>query len=882
MGVDPSTDFQYAIDMNRPEDNHPPRWMLRMLRSIVREEYVEEIEGDMAEVFLENAETFGVRKARFLFAWDVLMLLRPAIAKKLYGTHPLILSPMIKNYLRTGWRNFVKYKSYSAINIVGLCTGFAASLLLFLIVNYERSFDKFHQDSAHIYRVAETWPDGGEGEISDMIVTPQAPVMDEEYPDILHYTRFFDGEDILQAGDTYRRNGYHVVDSGFADMFDFSVVSGDLHQAVSTPGKVALTQSLAEKLFGNQDPIGQTVSLVSEDRHLTVAAVVEDPPRNSSLQFEVLVPWQSGPDWLKPDQAGNWYNTLMTAYVQLSPNITQQEMEQKLLDFPSRHFLPERKDNKIFLLPLESLHFRNSNSKRVVGILAIFAGAILLISCINFVNLTISQLLGRLREIGVRKVMGSQRGQLVLQFMTESLIICSLAVALGLLLTYLMLPVVNDYFGFGITNSFLANGQTVAFIIGICVLAAIISSFWPSLMLSGLRPVTSIKGSVQWNKSGGYLRKGLVVLQFAASILLIIGTAVIWSQLQFMKNQDLNFNGNNVVYVDSWAELFKDPEKAARDFTRLKQELVKETAIESAASTQAVPGNYWHNYNGFEYADSTGSKTVSLRQITVDDQFFNTFQMNFVGGRNFSKEIEGDKKSAIVNQAAMRAYGWTDINNKTVKPGGGGEPFPVIGVVEDYYYQSLKEEIQPMVHFFNPELTGVLAVRFHPDRVAEGLAILEEKWNALDPYEPFKYQFVDASFDALYKEQERLGTTSSTFAGIAIVVAGMGLFSMAAYSIRLRKKEVGIRRVLGASLHSIVMKLSSDFGVLVILGFVIASPVAWYLMNTFLEDFSHRIQLSPWTFIVAGAVVFVVAMLMVGLQSRRAAGENPVNALRDE
>lgn len=868
--------------MNKPDNIHPPGWLLRILRCIIRDEYVEEIEGDMTEVFLENADIHGIRKARLLFAWDVIMLARPAIAKRLYGTYPSNFIAMIRNYLRTGWRNFVKYKSYSTINIVGLCTGFAASLLLFLIVNYERSFDKFHQNSAQLYRVAEAWPDAGEGDISDMIVTPQAPVMDEEYPDILHYTRFFDGEDILQAGDSYRRNGYHVVDSGFADMFDFPVVSGNLHQALSTPGKLALTQSMAQKLFGNQDPLGQTVSLVSEGRHLTVAAVVEDPPRNSTLQFEILVPWASGPDWLKPDQAGNWYNTLMTAYVQVSSTITREEMEQKLADFPGRHFLPERKDNKILLLPLESMHFRNTSSQRVVSILAIIAGAILLISCINFVNLTISQLLGRLREIGVRKVLGSYRGQLIFQFMTESLIVCTVAVALGLLLTYLMLPVVNDYFGFGITNDFLANGKTVAFIIGICLLAAVISSLWPSLMLSRLGPVTSIKGSVQWNKSGGYLRKGLVVLQFASSILLIVGTAVIWSQVQFMKRQDLNFSGNNVVSVDSWAELFKDPEKVTRDFTRLKLELVKESAIESVASTQAVPGNYWHNYNGFDYTDSAGSKTVSLRQITVDDQFFTTFQMNFVEGRTFSKEIESDKRSVIVNQAAMRAYGWTDIDNKALKPGGQVESFEVIGVVEDYYYQSLKEEIQPMVHFYNPELTGVLAVRFHPDRVAEGLAILEEKWNGLDPYEPFKYKFVDASFDALYKEQERLGTTSSTFAGIAIVIAGMGLFSMAAYSIRLRKKEVGIRRVLGASLRSIVVKLSSDFGVLVILGFVIASPVAWSLMTTFLEEYSYRIQLSPWIFIVSGLVVFVAAMLMVGLQSRKAAVDNPVNALRDE
>lgn len=866
--------------MSGAEDIHPPRWPLKLLRSFIRREYLEEIEGDMEEVFYDAVEAYGVVKARRMYTWDVVMLVRPAVVKKFYGTQPIIFIAMIRNYLRSGWRNFLKYRSYSAINIAGLCTGFAASLLLFLIVNYERSFDKFHTNYRNIYRLAEAWP-GGE-DTSDLIVTPQAPLMEGEYADILHSTRFWDNEDIIQAGDSYVRSSYHVVDSGFARMFDFGVVSGDLLRAVSEPNQAALTKSLAEKLFGDHDAIGKTLTMVNIDKHLTVAAVVEDPPRNSSLQFEMLIPWSSGPDWLAPDQAGNWYNTFMTAYVELSPGVTKDEMEGKVSDFPGRHFLPERKTNKIVLLPLESLHFRNTSSQRVVGILAIIAGAILLISCINFVNLTISQLLGRLREIGVRKVMGSRKGQLVFQFMTESLIVCSVAVLLGLLVTWFILPVVNDYFDFGITKDYLANGATVLFIIGICLLAGVVSSFWPSLMLSGLKPVTSIKGSVRWNKSGGYLRKGLLVLQFAVSILLIVGTAVVWSQLRFMKDQELNFDGHNVVTVEAWSELFKDPEKAAREILVLKEDLMKESSIESVAVGQAIPGNYWHNYNGFAYTDSTGSKTISLRQLTIDDQFLSTFQMKFVEGRNFSKEIESDKKALVINETAMKAYGWSDIKDKWLRPGGDGEPFKVIGVVEDYYYQSLKNEVQPLVHFFNPEMNGLMAVRFQPDRVAEGLAILEKKWNDLDPYEPFTYRFVDASFNQLYKEQERLGTTSSTFSCIAIVIAGMGLFSMAAYSIRLRKKEVGIRKALGASMRSIVLNLSGNFGVLVILGFSLGCPAAWYLMNIFLEDYSHRIDLSPWIFIAAGGGVFLGAMGMVGLQSARAAGENPVNALRDE
>ena len=310
--------------MGQSNDLFPPRWPARLLRGFIRKEYLEEIEGDMTEVFFDNVDAYGINKARRMYAWDVIMLARPAIIKKLYGIQPIIFTAMIRNYLTSGWRNFLKYRSYSAINVTGLCIGFAASLLLFLIVNYERSFDKFHTNYRSIYRVAEMWP-GGDN-VSDMIVTPQAPLMEEEYADIRHSTRFWSNEDIIQAGDSYTRSSFHVVDSGFAAMFDFKVISGNLRHAVATPDQATLTRSVAVKLFGDKNPVGQTVTLVNSERHLTVAAVVEDPPLNSTLQFEILIPWSSGPDFLAPDQAGNWYNTFMTAYVESSPAITRKEM----------------------------------------------------------------------------------------------------------------------------------------------------------------------------------------------------------------------------------------------------------------------------------------------------------------------------------------------------------------------------------------------------------------------------------------------------------------------------------------------------------------------------------------------------------------------------
>ena len=787
---------------------------------------------------------------------------------------------MFQNYFKIGWRNLLKYRSYSTINILGLSTGFGATLLLLLIINYENSYDKFHMDYNNLYRVATS---DFNGELSDLIVTPQIPLMKEEYPDIVSCSRFFDGWSILQHGDKYLQASYHIVDADFANMFDFKELKGNVLKALSAPDQIVLTESFAEKLFGTEEPMGQRVSIVDEDLHFTVAAIVADPPKNSSLIFEALIPWANAPSWLDIDQAGNWYNTFMTGYIQLSPQTDLRELETKLQTFVQNHFLEERKaTSTIELLPLSQEHFRLTNNKRIISILGIIAGAILLISCLNFMNLSISQLLGRTKEIGVRKVMGSRRVQLVNQFIIEGLIISSFSIVAGIITIYLILPQVNSYFSFDIHFNVIENQSILFFLLGICIFTILICSLWPSIALSGLQPVNSMKGVISQKKPSGFFRKGLIVLQFSSSILLSIGTTVIWSQIQFMKNRDLKFNGDHVVAMWSWPDLFKDPDKARQELKTLRDQLENETLVQEVSLSECIPGSYNENYNGFQPVDSLDSKSISLRQITIDHKYFNTFKMTVIDGRNFSPGIESDKKAVIINETAMKQFGWEDLIDKQIRSGGGDRIFQVIGVVEDYYYQSLKRSIQPVIHFYSPDNTNRLAVRLDPERIQEGLALLETKWNAMDPYEPFDYFFVDEAFNELYKEQERLGTTSSLFSMIAIIIAGFGLFSITSYTIRLRKKEIGIRKVLGASMLNIMTKLSKNFGILVLIAFVLACPVMYFLSAAFLKDFTYRIGLSPWIFIAGGAFVFIIAMLVVGIQSGRAALENPVNSLRDE
>jgi putative ABC transport system permease protein len=554
-----------------------------------------------------------------------------------------------------------------------------------------------------------------------------------------------------------------------------------------------------------------------------------------------------------------------------------------LVAFKQKHFLEERKaGSDIVLLPLHGEHFRGGSGQRILSILGIIALAILLISCINFINLSISQLLQRTREIGVRKVLGGRPGQLIIQFMSESMIVCLLSGLTGLIGAYFLVPLVAGNFDFGINIHNLRNLSTLFFLTGICFTVAMLSSFWPSVILSGLKIENLMKDAFDWNKSGGLFRKTLMVLQFSTSIFLIIGTIIIWQQIQFMKNQDLKFDGAHVVAMEYYPELFKSPEEAQQKLSLLRDELIREPSIESMTIANSVPGKYSHNYNWFEAPDSQGVKGLSLRQLTVDHQFFETFKIKFLTGRNFSLDLESDKNAVVINERAMKELGWTDLEGKSLKPGGDDVSHKVVGVVEDYYYQSMKDLMQPVIHFYHPEASGVVAVRLHPENVTEGLAILKEKWSGLDPYEPFAYAFVDATFDQFYKEHQRLGTTSTFFSVVALVLAGLGLFSLSAYSIRLRRKEIGIRKVLGASIYHIVTILSRNFGLLIVLGFMIACPLVYYLMRIFLQDFAYHIPLTPGVFLLGGFTILIIFMGLVGIQSLKAARESPSVSIKDE
>lgn len=872
------------------KNSSPPPWARRLFRGYCNPDFTEDLEGDLEELYQERLPQMSKSRAQWLYVRDVLLLFRPSIIRPL-TLNRLIANQnpaMYRNYFKTGLRNLLKYRSYALLNVFGLAVGMAAAIVLFLIVRYERSFDNFHSDYERIYRLGEQEMNKSEANSYDQTPVPVMPTLLEEIPEVETGTRFFSPNTMrLRYQDRNANPLVHYVDSGFVDVFDFEVVAGDLRQTLTTANRIVLTESVAEKLFGAEDAVGKTLEVVNDERRFAVGAVLADPPNNSSVQFEALLPWTNAPDWIAKD--ANWYDTFMTGYVKLINHAKPAALSEKLLAFKARHYSSEKSaDTQLRLRPLAELRAFDTNNRPIINLLSLIAAITLTIAAINFMNLATAQSLLRTREIGVRKALGSLRSQLVGQFLAESVLTALVALVMSILLIHLALPWFNRYFELSLTFNYWQNGTLLAILAGLGLTVGLLSGLYPALFVSSLSPTASLRGQNQSRRSGRWLQQGLIVTQYVASILLIAGTLIIWRQIQFMKSQDLRFDQENVVAFSLRYENygFESEEQATSAIKTMIDRLKNESVVANLAFAEALPGRYDHNYNSFADSQNPTQDAVSLRQVTVGENYFETLGMNMVDGGFPAPGIAPDSGFAvIINATALKAYGWQNIDDKYLVAKGDNMLFPVVGVVEDYHYQSLQEKIQPIIHFCyvgDEYYYGHIAVRLQPGRTAEGLAALEEAYQSLNPYEPFGYYFLDEEFDKLYRAQERLGLTASLFAGIAVVLASLGLLALAAFATRLRRKEVGVRKVLGASVTQIIVLLSRNFAGLIAIAFMVACPLIYYAAERFLQDFAYRIVLGPDVFIIAGAVALLVAGLSVSAQALRAASANPVDSLRDE
>lgn len=795
---------------------------------------------------------------------------------------------MLKSYLKIALRSLLKHKSYSLINLAGLTIGIMCCILILLWVQHEVNFDRFHTRHDRIYRIVKL----NAQDVYRGIVragAPWGPALQEEYPEVEAFVRFRHfGRTLVKRDDKglFEDNGFYT-DSTFFDVFSFKLLKGDQKTALTEPNAVVLTQDLANKLVPDRNPLGARLEFDGATR--VVTGVVQNPPENSHLDFAFLVPFSSYALWDKDEwDVSNFY-----VYLLLEKNADIKALEAKFPDFQRRHITSEEAEQTLVRLqPLTDIHLHSNYERELqpngnamyVTLFSVVAILVVLIACINFMNLSTAKSAKRAREIGIRKVVGSLRTQLIQQFLSETMVLSFLALLAALVLVELLLPAFSNLTGKTLALDFSTNEWLLPALLALALVVGLLAGVYPAFYLSRFRPTAVLKGD--WLPGSGrtWLRKALVVFQFSISVALILATFLVNRQLDFISNKRLGFDHSQMLVIRITDSSIED------DYQPFKQALLAHNQIMAAtASGNLLGGSDWGM--PFIATSDSGEQRYQARTLLVDHDFVGTLQMEIVKGRDFSDKIASDVDEAmLINETAAQMYNWSDpvgmrfkrIDGQDEQGNTVWQTSRIVGVVKDFHFRSLHEEIRPMVMFIQPGWFRFLSIRLNTQYLAETLRFVESTWRQFEPERPLDYFFLDSTFDELYRSEKRLAQIFVGFSGLAILIACLGLFGLAALSAEQRTKEVGIRKVLGASVAGIVGLLSREFMLLVLLANLIAWPVAYYVMQRWLENFAYRVGVSWWLFAVAGGMALLIALLTVSTQAIRAGLANPVDSLRYE
>ena len=795
---------------------------------------------------------------------------------------------MLRNYLKLTFRNLWRHKGFSFINIMGLAVGMAACFLIFLFVNFELSYDKFHSKAPNIYRLVTDVKTPSETIHAGITSWPFAPNIKADFPQVEAFTRISNASILIRKEDKkFQEDKTLFADSSFFTVFDFKLLRGSAANALKEPYNVVLSKSAAKKYFGDADPVGQSVVITGDEFAAKVTGLMDDMPENSQIKADVLISMSTLNQKMNPGMDEQWGNFGAKTYLLLKPGVDPKDLEQKFPDFIERRNGAERKESQMyFTLFLEPFRDVYLHSKRVddgvehgnvanVYTFSIVAAFILLIACINFVNLTTARSAERAKEVGIRKVVGAERVQLMRQFVGESLVLSLIAFLLALLLAVLMLPLFNQLAGKTVSTGIFSNLKYVTWLFAAAVGVGLLAGIYPALVLSSFRPIMVLKGRFSTGSKGILLRKGLVVGQFTISIALIIGTIVVYNQMKYMRSRDLGFSKDQVLVIDTHG----DPGKDA-----LKTELAGLPMVKGVTLSSSVPGGG----NPAAYSEVENAKgdlqIANLDLYFVDFDYIPQFRIRMVAGRPFSKDFGTDTTQAmVVNEAAVKLLGYSSpeqaVGRRFKQWGREGK---IIGVIKDFHFRSLQEPIKPLSMRIEPRGSDLLSVNLEAGKVPAALSAIEGKWKSIITKRPFSYYFLDEFFNRQYRDEERFGKLFLNFAILAIIISCLGLLGLSSYSTVQRTKEIGIRKVMGASVSNIVNLLSKDFLLLVCLSFFIAAPIAWYFMHGWLADFAFRTDISWWVFAAAGFVAVMIALFTISYQAIRAAVANPAKSLRTE
>jgi len=804
---------------------------------------------------------------------------------------------MIKNYLKTAWRNLLNNKSYATLNIVGLAVGIAACLLIFLIIKYETSFDTYHAKKDHIYRVMSLRynPDGMEYESG--VPFPTGASLRLDFPQLKQVASIIKAngtllsfnDDKTNSIKKFKEDDTYYTEPQFFDVFDFTWLAGDKKTALNDPNTIVLTQSEANKFFGDwKNAIGKTIKLQNKT-DLKVTGILNDPPVNTDFPLKAVVSYASlkvkGSDYY--DNINNWTSIYGEHYcfVLMPDNQNIAQFNKGLEGFVKKHIPPGPDKSGMQLQPLSDIHYNTEVSKytegefshRLIDAIALIGIFLLVIACVNFINLATAQAVNRSKEVGIRKVLGSTREQLVFQFISETFIITLAAIVIGIVVAFMALPYFNKLLDIQLNSSFLMDPQVILFIVILLVAVTFLAGFYPAMILSGFNPITALKNKIAASSTNGVsLRRGLVVLQFCIAQVLIIGTLVIISQMDYFKNKSLGFAKNAIINVG----MPNDSVSLTRINT-LHDELLQQPGVKDVSYSFTSPSDNSNWNSNFTYNNAAKPSDFQANMKWADPEYFKLYDLKIVAGRAYIKT--DTVHEVVVNETLLKKLGVLDPNsaiNKSMIV--QGKKVQIVGVVKDFNVTSLKRQIPPVIMACYKDVYQTINIKVQPADLKQTLSSIERQWNGAFPDYVYDYKFLDTKIANFYKSEDQLSQLYKIFAGIAIFISCLGLYGLISFMAVQRIKEVGIRKTLGASVGSIVYLFSKEFTVLILVAFAISAPVGWFVMHRWLLTFTYRYSFGPGIFLIAIAASVLIAWLTVGYKALRAALSNPVKSLRNE
>ncbi|MEM8900094.1 MAG: ABC transporter permease [Bacteroidota bacterium] len=866
--------------MSQASQIEPPKWPLKFLRFFLRGEFLEEIEGDMEEIFLENLEFHSPAKASRMYTWDTLRLLRPILIRQLHAHNPIITYSMFQHNLTIAFRNFMRYKTSFLINLIGLASGLACFLLIYLWVQDEWKMDKGYDQIDQIYQVME------HVEISSGIGTasntagPMAEGLVDDFPEVeigaTARTKSINPNTLSFGDKNVKAKGLYAS-KDFFSLFSFSLLEGTPDQVLQDPSSIILSESLARSLFGNEREIIGKQVLLQREHPLQVSGILKDLDRHTSLQFDYVLSfeaWAEDNTWVQA-----WQNRHPQAFVRFQKGTDVDAFNEKIYDYLTVKGGEEEAHRKVELVPYKSsyLYGRYENGQQSGGrieyvwLFSLVAIFILLIACINFMNLSTAKATQRTKEVGIKKSFGVRRESLVFQYMSESILLTFFSLVAAILLVVLLLPQFNHITGKQL--ELIWDGNLFLVLGGILVFTGLLAGSYPALYLSSLSPITIFRGKLSRSLGELIVRRGLVVLQYALSIILMVSVWVVYKQIEFTQTQNLGYNRENVILFNKEGKTYDlaTARTLMQEFMRLPG--VKDASIIGNTMTESDWGTNGIHWPGKDPDDRTGFDVIQVDYGTLE-----MLEIEMKEGRSFSEDYGSDSAKVIFNEAAIKHMGLENPVGQLIQ---WGPDYEIIGVAKNFHLESFHDEISPLIFYLDPNAQYMMA-KIEGANIQETLSKMEEIYVNINPGFFLDYSFVDDDYAALYAAEQRVSVLSRYFAGLAILISCLGLFGLAMFTATKRRKEIGIRKVLGASSFQLIRLLSHEYSRMVGLAIIVALPVSYFLAQQWLETFVFRISLQWWYFLGVGVLAMLIAWLTVGLQTANATRINPVECLRDE